>query len=250
MIRLLLLLLLLLSYLTYPLNLLLLCYAVQMLRHDAFLVEAAVAGCCSVTDLLNAAGIPTSGTCLAVTWKPGNVLAQRWLENFVNREELGIEDRGAVGSADAPNPRKGVRHADLACRGVDGISGQRRAVGDAHDRPVGAVVDGTVDSSGDRGGQRNEDYLAALAAHAHDPVAVFFAEVGDARAAGFEDPQTEQAQKGDQGEVVRVRGQPGVVIRASNCRWPSPRVGDSAGTWVADVVGRLVRQDGVDTQSR
>ncbi|WP_199180065.1 hypothetical protein [Verrucosispora sp. ts21] len=37
-------------------------------------------------------------------------------------------------------------------------------------------------------------------------MAVFLAEVGDVRPAGFEDPQPEQAQEGDQGEVVRVRG--------------------------------------------
>lgn len=35
-----------------------------------------------------------------------------------------------------------------------------------------------------------------------DAVAVFFAEVGDVRAARFEDPQAEQAEHRDQGEVV------------------------------------------------
>lgn len=38
------------------------------------------------------------------------------------------------------------------------------------------------------------------------PVPVFFAEVGDVSAGCFEDPQPEQAQHGDQGEVVQVAG--------------------------------------------
>jgi co-chaperonin GroES (HSP10) len=37
-----------------------------------------------------------------------------------------------------------------------------------------------------------------------DAVSVFLAEVGDVGAGGFEDPQAEQAQQCDQGEVVRV----------------------------------------------
>jgi hypothetical protein len=36
-----------------------------------------------------------------------------------------------------------------------------------------------------------------------DAVAVFLAEVGDVGAGGFEDPQAEQPEHGDQGEVVR-----------------------------------------------
>ncbi|WP_431911856.1 hypothetical protein [Micromonospora carbonacea] len=71
---------------------------------------------------------------------------------------------------------------------------------------TGPLADGPVDSSGHRWRQRDEHGLAALAAHAQDPVAVFLAQVDDIRPAGFEDPQTEQAQQGDQGEGVRVRG--------------------------------------------
>ena len=77
------------------------------------------------------------------------------------------------------------------------------------DRPVGAVADGAVDGPADRRRQRDEDDLAALAAHPQDPVAVFLAEVGDVGAAGFEDPQAEQAEHGDQGEVVGVGRLPG-----------------------------------------
>jgi hypothetical protein len=37
------------------------------------------------------------------------------------------------------------------------------------------------------------------------PVAVFFAEVGDVGAGGFEDAQAEEPEHGDQREVARVR---------------------------------------------
>jgi hypothetical protein len=79
----------------------------------------------------------------------------------------------------------------------------------AQDRPVGAAVDGSVDGSGHRGWQRDEHDLAALAAHPQHSVAVLLAEVVDARPAGFEDPQSEQSEERDQGEVVRVGRQPG-----------------------------------------
>jgi hypothetical protein len=52
----------------------------------------------------------------------------------------------------------------------------------------------------------DQDDLAALAAHLQDAVAVLFAEVGDSRAGGFEDPQAQQAEHGHQGEVVPVGG--------------------------------------------
>ena len=61
------------------------------------------------------------------------------------------------------------------------------------DRPAGAGADRAVDGPADRWRQRDEDDLGALAAHAQHPVAVFFAEVGDVSAGGFEDPQTRAA---------------------------------------------------------
>ena len=76
-------------------------------------------------------------------------------------------------------------------------------------RPVGTVADSAFDRPGHGGRQRDQDDFAAFASHAQDAVAVLFAEVGDVRPAGFEDPQPEQAQQGDQGEVVRVGRQPG-----------------------------------------
>jgi hypothetical protein len=51
--------------------------------------------------------------------------------------------------------------------------------------------DGLVDGPPDGRWQRDEDDFGALAAYAQDPAAVFFAEVGDVSAGGFEDPQAE-----------------------------------------------------------
>jgi hypothetical protein len=58
--------------------------------------------------------------------------------------------------------------------------------GVAQDRPVGAAVDGLIDSAGRR--QGHEDSLAALPMDLQHSVAVFFTEVADGGAAGFEDP--------------------------------------------------------------
>lgn len=79
-----------------------------------------------------------------------------------------------------------------------------RFVGVAQDRTGFTALDGTVEGAGHRWWKRDEDDLAALAAHPQDAVAVFFSEVADVGAAGFEDPQPEQARHGDQGEVVGV----------------------------------------------
>jgi hypothetical protein len=46
--------------------------------------------------------------------------------------------------------------------------------------------------------------LVPLAAHPQHPVAVFFAEVGDVRGGGLKDPQAQQPEHGNQGEVARV----------------------------------------------
>jgi len=52
--------------------------------------------------------------------------------------------------------------------------------------------------------QRDQGGLAALTADLQDAVAVFLAQAGDIRAAGFEDPEAEQAEHRDQREVVAV----------------------------------------------
>jgi hypothetical protein len=76
------------------------------------------------------------------------------------------------------------------------------------DRPASAGADRAVDGPPGRWRERDQDDLGAFAAHAQDPVAVLFAEIGDVGPCGFEDPQAEQAQHGDQREVERVRGLP------------------------------------------
>jgi hypothetical protein len=58
------------------------------------------------------------------------------------------------------------------------------------------------------GGNGTKTILSAFAANLQDTVAVFLAEVADIRAAGFEDPQPEQAKHRDQREVVSVGRQP------------------------------------------
>jgi len=63
------------------------------------------------------------------------------------------------------------------------------------------------------GGSGDEDDLAALTAHAQDPVAVFLTEITDVGSAGFEDPQPEQTQYRDEGEVIRLADSRAVVIR-------------------------------------
>jgi transposase-like protein len=83
------------------------------------------------------------------------------------------------------------------------------------DRPAGPVAAGAVEGAADRGRERDEDGLVALADDAQDAVAVFLAEVGDVRSDGFEDPQSERSvapvEPGDEvggrlaEEAVRVR---------------------------------------------
>jgi hypothetical protein len=73
------------------------------------------------------------------------------------------------------------------------------------DRAVGAGGDRAVDGPPDRRWQRDQDGLGPFAAHAQHPVAVLFAQIGDVRPGGFEDPQAEQPKHGHQREVARVR---------------------------------------------
>ena len=101
----------------------------------------------------------------------------------------------------------------------------------AQDRAGVAVADGAVDGAGDGWWQRDEDDLAAFAEDAQDAVAVFLAEVVDVGAGGFEDPQAEQAEQARPGRSRWGWSRCGRRRAcASNCRWVSPSVGDSAGT--------------------
>ena len=70
-------------------------------------------------------------------------------------------------------------------------------------------------------GQRHQDDLGALAAHARDAVAVFLARVGDAGARGFEGPQAQWPEHGHQREVVFIRR--GTEGPAAGPRWGGER---------------------------
>src|ERR1022692_5188780 len=87
-----------------------------------------------------------------------------------------------------------------------GMTVHARPAAVKQNRPGGPATDSAVDSSSGRWWQRDQDDLAALAAHSQHPVAVLFAEVGDIRAGGFEDPQAQQAEHGHEGGVVPVGG--------------------------------------------
>ena len=96
------------------------------------------------------------------------------------------------------------RHADLPREPPQTASGSvpvhPGAAAVEQDRAPHPAFDGAVDGPADRGRQRYQDDLAALAAHAKDTV--FFTQVANAGAGGFEDPQPEQPQHGHQREVA------------------------------------------------
>jgi len=125
-----------------------------------------------------------------------------------------------------PHPGSRGQVAEAAGAGVPVHPGTAPV---AQQRPVLAAVDGPVDGPPDRGRQRDEDDLGALADHAQDAVAVLLAEVGDVGGAGLEDPQPEQAERGDQGEVLTVGRLAGGQQRLE-LQVVSPSVGDSGGT--------------------
>src|SRR5271165_4917584 len=74
------------------------------------------------------------------------------------------------------------------------------------DRAPHPAFDGAVHGPADRRRQRDQDDLAALAAHAKDTVTMLFTQVVDAGAGGLEDPQAQQPKHGYQREVIPVRG--------------------------------------------
>jgi hypothetical protein len=106
------------------------------------------------------------------------------------------------------------------------------AAGVQQDRPAGSGACGPVESPADRGWQRDQDDLGALAAHAQHPVAVLLTEVSDIRGGGLEDPQAQQAEHGHQGEVARMRRFAGSGEQSLELQ-----VGEAQG-------GRLSRDDG------
>jgi len=90
-----------------------------------------------------------------------------------------------------------------------GVPVHPRAAAIEQHRPRVAAADGAVGGPGDRWGQRDQDDLAAFAADPQYPVAVFLPQIADIRAGSFEDPQAQQAEHGNQGEVVAIWGPAG-----------------------------------------
>jgi hypothetical protein len=102
--------------------------------------------------------------------------------------------------------------------------------GDKLGRSGVAVAGRPVDRAGHGRWERNEDDLCFLTSEAKSPVAMFLAQVADVGAAGFEDPQSEEPEQRVSAKSLGLGESRAVVMRASNCRWLSPRVGDSGGT--------------------
>jgi hypothetical protein len=65
---------------------------------------------------------------------------------------------------------------------------------------------GPVDGPRDGWWQGDQDDLGAFATHAQHPGPVLFAQVGDVRAGGLEDPQAQQPGHGHEREVAGVGG--------------------------------------------
>jgi hypothetical protein len=61
-------------------------------------------------------------------------------------------------------------------------------------------------------------------------VTVFFTQVANAGAGGFEDPQASSPSMATSAKSYRFADSRAAVSRASNCRWVNPSVGDSGGT--------------------
>jgi len=103
-----------------------------------------------------------------------------------------------VGTAVAEHVRVRPGDPDSGCFGEPaeaaggGVAVHPGAAAVEQDGPAGSSTGRAVDGPSDSWWQRDQDDLAALAAHAQDPVAVFFAQVGDARAGGLEDPQAQR----------------------------------------------------------
>jgi hypothetical protein len=128
---------------------------------------------------------------------------------YVSQADAGVEHGGH--ERVPQHARVHPRHADARRVGQlpesagGGVSVHPRAVDVAQDRSGVAAVGGSVDRTGYRRWQWDQYGLVSFAADLEYAVAVFLAEVADVGAAGLKDPQAEEPQHDDQGEVVDVR---------------------------------------------
>jgi hypothetical protein len=114
------------------------------------------------------------------------------------------------------------------------------------DRSSRPVVNGLVEGAADGGWEGYEDGLVAFAVDAEDAVAVFLAEVGDVRAGGFEDPQAQEAEHGDECEVVPVGRPTRCGEDGFELQMPQPEGrGVSGHVWPSHVLGRRHHQHGI-----
>ncbi|WIM99812.1 hypothetical protein ACTOB_003477 [Actinoplanes oblitus] len=118
------------------------------------------------------------------------------------------------------------------------------AAGVAQNRAVVTPFDGAVNCSGYGWRQRDENDLATFAADFEYPVSVFLTEVGDIGAAGFEDPQPEQAQHGVQCEVLDVGRQSGGGDHRLELQVARVACSGSSG-WSADQRRKTLRSESV-----
>ena len=101
----------------------------------------------------------------------------------VAQVHAGVEHGGDEGVAEHVRVWPGDRHpgsfGQMLQAAGGGMAVHPGTSGVEQDRPACPGADGPVDGAPDRWGQRDQDDLAAFAAHTQYPVAVFFAEVGD-----------------------------------------------------------------------
>jgi hypothetical protein len=81
----------------------------------------------------------------------------------------------------------------------------------------------------------------AFAVDPQNPGAVCLAQVLDVRAAGFGNPQTEQAEQRNRAKSLRLADSREAVRSASKCVWVSPSVGHTADTMVGAHTSRATR---------
>jgi hypothetical protein len=105
-----------------------------------------------------------------------------------------------------PDPGGGGQVFEPACGGVASMRTPRvlRRIGPSLRSPTARSMARLT-----AGGSGVRTTLPPLPAHPQYSVAVLFAEVVDAGAAGYEDPQSEEAEACDEGEVVGIGRQPG-----------------------------------------
>jgi len=117
--------------------------------------------------------------------------------------------------------------AEAACGGVPVHPG---AVAVEQERTAYSGTGCLVDGPAGCGRQWDQDDLGALAAHAQDPVAVFFAEAAMPLPVASKIRRPSRPSMATSAKSYRFGDWRAAVSSASNCRRVNPRAGDSADT--------------------